>query len=104
MSNILFECLLLHYSYTTFFVVVASSQHPTASPAHVIEITSSRTEPDEQPMYPLPGAAAAADVAGTSATATAAPSAPSATAVPLVDLTASTSTPDSLLSHVSPLR
>ena len=99
----MFDCLLLHYSYTAFFVVVASSQHPTASPAHVIEITSSRTEPDEQPMYPLPGAAAAADVAGTSAAA-AASSAPPAFAVPLVDLTASHSTPDSLLSHVSLLR
>ena len=68
----------------------------------MIEITSSRTEQDKQPKYPLPGAGAAADVAGTSAAAAAAPSAAPTTAVPLVDLTASTSTPDSLLSHVSP--
>ena len=66
----------------------------------MIEITSSRTELEEQPTYPLPSAAAATDEAGTS-TAAAAPSAPPATAVPLVDLTASHSTPDSLLSHVS---
>ena len=84
-------------------VIAVNSQHPTASPAHVIEITSSRTELEEQPTYPLPSAAAAAatDEAGTGA-AGAAPSAPPATAVPLVDLTAPLLTPDSLLSHVSP--
>ena len=63
------------------------------------EITSSRAEPDEQPMYPLPGAAAA-DVAGTSAAASAL-SAPPATTASQEDLTASTSTPSSLLNHVS---
>ena len=99
----LMYCSTAFYSmaYIVFFVVVASSQHPAASPAHVTEITSSRAEPDEQPMYPLPGVAA--DVAGTSAAA-AAPSAPPATATSQEDLTASASTPDSLLSHVSLLR
>ena len=63
------------------------------------EITSSRVEPDEQPMYPLPGAAAA-DVARTSADG-AAPSAPPATTASQEDLTASTSPPSSLLNHVS---
>ena len=68
----------------------------------MIEITSSRTELEEQSTYPLPSAAAAAtDEAGTSA-AGAALSAPPATAVPLVDLTAPPSTSDSLLSHVIP--
>ena len=100
----MFDCLFLHDSYTAFFAIAASSQHPAASPTHVIEITSSRTELEEQPTYPLPSAAAAAtDEVGTSAAA-AAPSAPPATAVPLVDLIAPPSTPDSLLSHVSPLR
>ena len=82
---------------------VVSSQHPTTSPAPVIEITSSRTEQDDQSRYPLPGAAAAdaAGAAGTSSAAAAAPSGPQTTSVPLVDLTASASTPDSLLSHVS---
>ena len=98
----MFDCFLLPDPHTSFFVVAVSSQHPTASPAHVIEITSSRTVMEEQPTYPLPSAAAAAtDEAGTSA-AGAAPSAPPTTAVPLVDLTAPPSTPDSLLSHVSP--
>ena len=96
----MFDCLLLHDSYIAFFVVVASSQHPAASPAHVTEITSSRAEPDEQPMYPLPSTAAAADVAGTSAT-VAAPSTPPVTAASQEDLTASASTPSSLLNHVS---
>ena len=97
----MFDCLLLHDSYGAFFVVIASSQHPAASPMHMTEITSSRVEPDEQPMYPLPGAvAAAADVAGTSATA-AAPSAPPATAASQEDLTASASTPSSLQNHAS---
>ena len=68
----------------------------------MIEITSNRTEQEDQPKYPLPGAGAAADVAGSSAAGAAAPSASQTTAVPLVDLTASASTPDSLLSHVSP--
>ena len=99
----MFDCLLLPDPHTAFFVIAASSQHPTASPAHVIEITSSRTELEEQPTYPLPSAADATDEAGTSAAA-AAPSVPPATAVPLVDLTAPPSTPDSLLSHVSLLR
>ena len=97
-SNALFDYLLLHDSYSAFFVV-ASSQHPAASPAHATEITSSRAEPDEQPMYPLPGAAAA-DVAGTSAAA-AAPSAPPATAASQEDLAASASTPSFLLNHIS---
>ena len=65
------------------------------------EITSSRTEQNDQSKYPLPGAGAAVNVAGSSAAATAAPSVLKTTPVPLVDLTASTSTPDSLLSHVS---
>ena len=99
----MFDCLLLHDPHTAFFAVAASSQHPAASPAHVIEITSSRTELEEQPTYPLPSAAATTDEAGTSA-AGATPSVPPATAVPLVDLTAPPSTPDSLLSHVSLLR
>ena len=94
------DCLLLHNSYSAFFVVIASSQHPVASPTHVTEITSSRIEPDEQPMYPLPGDAAATDVAGTRAAA-AAPSAPPATAASQEDFTASASTPSSLLNHVS---
>ena len=65
------------------------------------EITSSRAEPDERPMYPLPGAAAAAaDVAGTSAAA-AALSAPPAPMASQEDLVASASTPSSLLNHVS---
>ena len=84
-----------------FLTFAVSSQHPTTSPAPVIEITSSRTEQDDQSKYPLPGAGAAADVAGSSAAATAAPSVLRTTPVPLVDLTASASTPDSLLSHVS---
>ena len=98
----MFDCLLLHDSYTAFFAVVASSQHPAASPAHVIEITSSHTELEEQPTYPLPSTAAVAatDEAGTSAAA-AAPSAPPTTAAPQEDLTASASTPASLLNHVS---
>ena len=83
------------------FTFAVSSQHPTASPAPVIEITSSRTEQDDQSRFPLPGAGAAVNVAGSSAAATAAPSLLRTTSVPLVDLTASTSTPDSLLSHVS---
>ena len=66
---------------------------------HVIEITSSRTEPEEQPTYPLPSAAATHE-AGTSAAA-AAPPAPPATAAPREDLTASDSTPASILNHVS---
>ena len=69
----------------------------------MVEITSSRTEQDDQSKYPLPGAGAAADVAGSSAAAAAAPSVLWTTPVPLVDLTASASTPDSLLSHVSSL-
>ena len=81
------------------FAFVVSSQHPTTSPAPVIEITSSRTEQDDQSKYPLPGAGAAVNVAGSSAAA--APSVLQTNHVPLVDLTASTSTPDSLLSHVS---
>ena len=64
------------------------------------EITSSRTEPDEWLMYPLPGAATAADVAGTSA-AVAVPSAPPATVASQEDLAASASTPSSLLNHIS---
>ena len=64
------------------------------------EITLSRAEPDERPMYPLPGVAATADVAGTSAAA-AAPSAPPASAASQEDLAASASTPSSLLNHVS---
>ena len=90
---------LLQNSYSAFFVVIASSQHPVASPTHATKFTSSRVEPDEQPMYPLPGAAAA-DVAGTSVVA-AAPSAPPATAASQEDFTASASTPSSLLNHVS---
>ena len=98
----MFDCFLLPNPHTAFLIIAVSSQHPTASPAHVIEITSSRTELEEQPTYPLPSVVAAAtDEARTSAAA-AAPSAPPATAVPLVDLTAPPSTPDSLLSHVSP--
>ena len=98
----MFDCFLLPDSHTSFFVVAVSSQHPAASLAHVIEITSSRTELEEQPTYPLPSdVAAATDEAGTSAAATAL-SAPTATAVPVVDLTAPPSTPDSLLSHVRP--
>ena len=101
LCNALFDYFLLPNPHTAFLVIVVSSQHPTASPAHVIEITSSRTELEEQPTYPLPSVAAAAtDEAGTSA-AGAAPSAPPTTAVPLVDLTAPPSTPDSLLNHVS---
>ena len=83
------------------FAFIVSSQHPTTSPAPVIEITSSRTEQDDPSRYPLPGAADAAGAAGNSSAAAAAPSGPQATSVPLVDLTASASTPDSLLSHVS---
>ena len=83
--------------FSLFFI---SSQHPAASPAHVTETTSSRAEPDDRPMYPLPGAAAAADVAGTSAAA-AAPSAPPASAASQEDPAASASTPSSLLNHVS---
>ena len=84
-----------------FFTFAVSSQHPTTSPAPVIEITSSRTELDDQSKYPLPGAGAAADVASSSAAAATAPSVLRTTPIPLVDLTASASTPDSLLSHVS---
>ena len=103
LHNTLFDCRFLTNSSATLFLAFAiSSQHPTTSPARVVEITSSRTEQDDQSKYPLPGAGAAADVAGSSVAAVAAPSALSAIAVPLVDLTASTSTPDSLLSHVSP--
>ena len=85
-----------------FFAFVVSSQHPPTSPAPVIEITSSRMEQDDQSKYPLPGVGAAVNVVGSSAAATAAPSVLPTNPVPLVDLTASTSTPDSLLSHVSP--
>ena len=84
-----------------FLAFVTSSQHPTTSLAPVIEITSSRTEQDDQSKYPLPGAGTAADVAGSSAAVAAAPSVLRTAPVPLVDLTASASTPDSLLSHVS---
>ena len=98
----MFDCCFLLDSYGALFLAFAiSSQHPTTSPTPVVEITSSRTEQDDQSKYPLPGAGAAANVAGTSAAATAAPSMLRATPVPLVDLTASASTPDSLLSHVS---
>ena len=85
----------------SFLALAVSSQHPATSPAPVIEITSSHTEQDDQSRFPLPGAGAATNVAGSSAAATAAPSLLRTTSVPLVDLTASTSTPDSLLSHVS---
>ena len=95
--NFLLSLLLLSLAFSI------SSQHPTASPTPVVEITSSRTEQDDQLKYPLPGTSAAADVAGTSAAAMAAPSVLRTTPVPLVDLTASASTPDSLLSHVSSL-
>ena len=46
--------LLYRSSASCFF----SSQHPTASPVHATEITSSRAEPDEQPAYLLSDAAA----------------------------------------------
>ena len=100
----MFDFHFLSDSYGTFYLAFAvSSQHPTTSPTPVVEITSSRTEQDDQSKYPLPGAGTTADVAGTSAAATAAPSVLRTTPVPLVDLTASASTPDSLLSHVSSL-
>ena len=67
----------------------------------MIEITSSRTEQDDLSRFPLPGAGVAVDVAGSSAAAGTAPSLLRTSTVPLVDLTATTSTPDSLLSHVS---
>ena len=64
------------------------------------EITSSRAEPDEQPLYPLPGAAATVDVVGAGA-ATTAPAAPPSTAHAQEDHAASAATPSSLLDHVS---
>ena len=64
------------------------------------EITSSRAEPDEQPLYPLSGAAATADVVGASV-ATTAPAASPATAHAQEDPAASAVTPSSLLDHVS---
>ena len=95
----MFDCLSLHVVHL-LFSSFAISQHPAASLAHVTEITSSHTKPDEQPLYPLSGAAAVADVVGASA-ATTAPSVPPVTATPQENPAGSASTPSSLLDHVS---
>ena len=83
-----------------FYFLCSSSQHATASPTHVTEITSGHVASEEQLEVPPPDDVAPPAATG-SGIATTAPAAPPATTSAQADPAASTVTLPFLLDHVT---